>query len=197
MRNQPGITMPPSVPDLPRSYSSAQKWLHWSIAAIILLVMIPAGLTMTRLGEGGATNTLYELHKSFGIIVFCLAVIRLIVRRARGAPPLEEGIPGWQRAAAYVSHYALYALILLAPLAGWTATSSCCAPVNLFWTVPLTLPVSGNEDFAKAVFRVHYGLVFLLMAVVMVHGGAALQHHFLRRDGTLRRMLPDTHRSPV
>src|SRR3712207_8780209 len=62
--------------DAPLRYSPAQKWLHWLMAAIILLIMIPAGLTMTRLGEGETTNRLYELHKSFGLIVFGLAVIR-------------------------------------------------------------------------------------------------------------------------
>jgi cytochrome b561 len=56
------------------------------------------------------------------------------------------------------------------------------------------LPVSGNEDFAKAVFRVHYGLVYLLMGVVLVHVSGALQHHFIRRDRTLRRMLPESRR---
>jgi len=177
--------------DAPASYSPGQKWLHWSIAAIIILLMIPAGLTMTRLGEGKATNTLYELHKSFGLIVLGLVLIRILIRLNRGAPALEPGIPRWQRMAAYVSHYALYALIVLVPLAGWIATSACCAPVNLFWTVPLTFPIAGNEDLAKAIFRIHYGLAFALAAIVAVHAAAALQHHFFRRDGTLRRMLPN------
>ena len=145
--------------DAGRAYSAAQKWLHWSMAALIVLLMIPAGLTMTRLGEGETTNTLYELHKSFGMIVFGLAVVRVVVRLIRGAPPLEPGIPPWQRFAAYVSHYALYMLIFLVPLTGWAATSACCAPVNLFWTFPLTLPVPGDEDLAKTIFRLHYGFV--------------------------------------
>ena len=176
--------------DAGRAYSGPQKWLHWSMAALIVLVMIPAGLTMTRLGEGETTNTLYELHKSFGLILFGLAVVRAAIRLVRGAPPLEPGIPSWQRVAAYVSHYALYLLIFLVPLTGWAATSACCAPVNLFWTVPLTLPVPGGEDLAKTIFRLHYGFVYTLMAIVAVHVGAALQHHFIRRDRTLLRMLP-------
>lgn len=176
--------------DAPLAYSPAQKWLHWSMAALIVLVMIPAGLTMTRLGEGETTNTLYELHKSFGLILFGLAVTRAAIRLGRGAPPLEPGIPPWQRFAAMVSHYALYMLIVLVPLTGWAATSACCAPVNLFWTVPLTLPVPGGEDLAKAIFRLHYGFVYTLMAIVAVHVAAALQHHFIRRDRTLVRMLP-------
>jgi cytochrome b561 len=176
--------------DAPSAYAPIQKWLHWSMAAIILLIMIPAGLTMTRLGEGATTSALYELHKSFGLIVIGLAVIRAAVRLARGAPPVEPDVPSWQRFAAYVSHYALYMLIFLVPLTGWAATSACCAPVNLFWTVPLTLPAPEGEDIAKAIFRLHYGLVYTLMAIVAVHVAAALQHHYIRRDRTLARMLP-------
>jgi cytochrome b561 len=178
--------------DIPLQYAPAQKWLHWLMAALIVLVMIPAGLTMTRLGEGETTNTLYELHKSFGVIIFALAVVRAGLRLIRGAPPLEPGIPAWQRFAAHVSHSALYMLIVLVPITGWIATSACCAPVNLFWTVPVTLPVAGGEDFAKAVFRLHYGFVYTLMAIVTIHVTAALHHHFVRRDRTLVRMLPDT-----
>jgi cytochrome b561 len=175
----------------PLAYRPIQKWLHWSMAAIIVLVMIPAGLTMTRLGEGEATNTLYELHKSFGLIVFGLAVVRTAIRLSRGAPPLEPNVPVWQRFAAYTSHYALYMLIFLVPLTGWAATSACCAPVNLFWTVPLTLPVPHGEDLATGIFRLHYGFVYTLMAIVAVHVAGALQHHFIRRDRTLVRMLPE------
>jgi cytochrome b561 len=160
------------------------------MAAIILLVMVPAGLTMTRLGEGEVTNTLYELHKSFGVIVFSLAVIRAAVRLTRGAPPLEPNVPRWQRLAAYTTHYALYLLIFLVPITGWIATSACCAPVNLFWTIPVTLPVGWNEDFSKAVFRLHYAFVYTLVGIVGLHVAGALQHHFIRRDRTLLRMLP-------
>jgi cytochrome b561 len=178
--------------DAPASYSAVQKWLHWSMAAVILLIMIPAGLTMTRLGEGETTNRLYELHKSFGLIIFALAVVRAITRLIRGAPPLEPNIPTWQRVAAHASHYALYMLIVLVPLTGWAATSACCKPVNLFWTLPLSLPVPDDENLAKAIFRFHYGFVYTLAAIVAVHVAAALQHHFIQRDRTLLRMLPGT-----
>jgi cytochrome b561 len=99
-------------------------------------------------------------------------------------------VPAWQRFAAHVSHYALYMLIFLVPLTGWAATSACCKPVNLFFTVPVSLPVPDGMDLAKQIFRFHYGFVFTLMAIVAVHVAAALQHHFIRRDRTLLRMLP-------
>jgi cytochrome b561 len=171
------------------SYSPAQKALHWGIA-LLIAIQVPIGLTMAGKDPSPVINTLYETHKSFGLVIFGLALIRAALRWRRGAPALEPDIPAWQRAAAYISHYSLYVLIVLVPLAGWAATSACCAPVNLFWTVPLTLPVSGGMDVAKMIFKVHYALAFTLTAIVLVHAAAALHHHFVRRDRTLIRMLP-------
>jgi cytochrome b561 len=175
--------MPPVL-----TYSWAQRILHWLMAAIILC-MIPAGLTMANLlADGPAKNTVYELHKSFGLVLFALILVRIAVRWSRGAPPLVPGLPRWQRIAARISHYALYGLMVLVPIAGWSGTSACCAPVNLFWTVPLTLPVEGGMETGKAIFKVHATLALLLAAIVLVHVSAALHHHLVRRDATLRRM---------
>jgi cytochrome b561 len=174
----------------PDQFSTAQKVLHWTIA-VIVFIMVPVGLTMANvLGDGPFKNVLYELHKSFGIIIFCLAAVRVCIRLARGAPPLVPGLPAWQRAAAHASHYALYLLIVLVPIAGWAGTSACCAPVNVFWTVPVTLPLPDSMDLAKQIFRVHDTLALTLAAIVLVHASAALHHHFVRRDATLLRMLP-------
>jgi len=175
---------------VPDTYSPAQKALHWTTVAIVA-ALVPAGLSMANIMDDGAVkNTTYELHKSFGLVVLSLAVARITLRLLRGAPPLVPGLPAWQRAAARTSHYALYVLLVLVPLTGWAATSTCCAPVNVFWTLPVTLPIDGGMDQAKPIFLVHYTLAFTLTAIVVIHAGAALHHHFVRRDDTLRRMLP-------
>ena len=172
-------------------YSPAQKALHWT-TALLIAVMVPVGISMADILEPGAplTNTLYELHKSLGLTIFGLALVRIALRWRRGAPPLVPGLPAWQRAAARGSHWALYVLIVLVPLSGWAATSICCAPVNLFWTVPVTLPLEGGMDASKPVFRLHYALAFTLTGIVLVHASAALHHHLVRRDRTLLRMWP-------
>jgi cytochrome b561 len=176
----------------PDGYSSLQKALHWTIAALIA-VTVPIGISIAEiLKPGPVTDVLYEVHKSLGLTIFSLAVIRVAVRWRRGAPPLVPGLPGWQRAAAYSSHYALYLLIVLVPLTGWAATSACCAPVNLYWTLPVTLPISGGMEAAEPIFVVHRALALTLTGIVLVHVGAALHHHFVRRDPTLVRMLPGT-----
>jgi cytochrome b561 len=176
--------------DLPSRYSSAQKVLHWTMA-VLIVVMVTVGLTMTNMGDGPVKNFLYELHKSTGLVVLTLALIRIAVRRTRSAPPLEP-MPEWQRKAAYASHYSMYVLIVLVPLAGWIATSYCCKPVNLFWTVPVSLPIpdAPTMEAAAPLFLVHFTLAFMLAAIVTVHVTAALHHHFVKRDRTLLRMLP-------
>jgi cytochrome b561 len=170
-------------------YSTSQILIHW-LTALFILSLFPMGLVMTRLGPGPTTNLLYELHKSFGLIVLCLALLRVAIRLLRGAPPVVDNIPRWQKAAAHASHLALYLLIFLVPLSGLAATSACCAPVNLFWTIPFTLPVEGGMEVARRIFLAHNILSASLAAILLVHAGAALHHHYALRDETLRRMLP-------
>jgi cytochrome b561 len=178
-------------------YSATQKVLHWVIA-VLIAVMVPVGIGIANLLEPGpVTNILYEVHKSIGVTVFSLALVRILVRWRRGAPPVVPGLPSWQRAAAYSSHYALYLLIVLVPLTGWAATSVCCAPVNWFWTVPVTLPLSGGGmEASEPIFQVHRALALTLTGIVLIHAGAALHHHFVRRDRTLARMLPGARAVP-
>jgi cytochrome b561 len=172
----------------PATYSTAQKLLHWAVALIIVEQVVVA-LAMTNVGEGPLQNQLYEWHKSFGLVVLALVLARLLVRLSRGAPAPEAGIPAWQRRAARASHATLYLLILLVPLLGWAGTSACCAPVNLFWQLPLTLPISGGMPVGEAILKVHTAAAFALVTLVGLHVAAALHHHVVRRDGTLRRML--------
>jgi cytochrome b561 len=179
----------------PVSYSTGQKVLHWMIAALIVAQVIIGILIVQVLKPGPVTNVFYEVHKSFGLSILALALVRVAVRWRRGAPSMVEGLPVWQRVAARTSHYALYVLIVIVPLAGWTATSTCCPPVRYFWTVDVTLPVEVEEgedrmEAAKPIFRIHRTLALTLAGLVLIHAGAALHHHFVRRDETLRRMLP-------
>ncbi|TGE02244.1 cytochrome b [Methylobacterium nonmethylotrophicum] len=173
----------------PRRYAPSQKVLHW-IIAILIFALVPIALAMANLPDGGLKNALYEWHKSFGLTVLALALARLLVRASRGAPPLVDGLPAWQRRAARTSHLALYALIVLVPILGWAGTSACCAPVMLYFTLPLTLPISGGMPVGEAILKVHQVAAFTLVALVALHVAAALHHHLVRRDGTLRRMLP-------
>jgi cytochrome b561 len=181
------------MPQEPRAaYATIQKSLHWAMA-VIILPLAAVGFAMANILQHDALrNVFYEAHKSAGLAVLALAVLRLGVRLRRGLPPPVPGLSRWQRAAARGAHEALYVLILAVPLAGWLATSMCCAPVLFLGSLPAGLPVSGDEPAVDAAFLLHAGLAFALVGIVALHVGAALHHHFVRRDETLRRMLPGT-----
>lgn len=170
-------------------YSAAQKWLHWLHAALIL-TLIPVGIAMSGADPSPTVNAMYELHKSFGLTVFVLAVLRVAFRVARGAPAYPADMPAMQRRAAHGVHLMLYVLIFVTPVLGFVGTSMCCKPVNLFWTVPVPFGFEGAEATVKTVFLLHKIAAITLAVLVVGHIGAALFHAVVRRDGILQRMLP-------
>ncbi|MEI8145516.1 MAG: cytochrome b [Alphaproteobacteria bacterium] len=177
------------------SYAAPQRAVHW-IMALLIIAQIPAGLYMADLPWPAAGQTsplkdnLYELHKSFGMVLFALACLRVAFRVVYGAPAYEASLTPLQRKVSGAVHHTLYALIFLVPLTGWIATSMCCAPVNLFYSVPLTLPFSGDLDSAKPIYLVHKWLAIFMGLLVLAHIGAALMHLIVIKDGVFRRMWP-------
>lgn len=170
-------------------YSGPSRFVHWAIAFLILLVLIPVGLIMANLPDGAPKNTLYELHKSFGMTVFGLAVIRVAIRAVEGFPPLPSSLPAWQQAAARGTHLALFALIFIVPALGFAGTSMCCSPVNYFWLIPIPIELPGGMDRAETVLDWHKAAVFLMAAILCLHVGAALWHRIVRHDGVWERMV--------
>lgn len=173
----------------PAHYSGLQIGLHW-LVGVVVLGLIVVGIIMVNLGQGALTNTLYEMHKTFGIIVFALAVLRAAVRLLRGAPAMEATLPSWQRQLASATHGLLYILIVLVPVLGFVGTAMCCAPVNLFWTIPVPISIPGGMDGAKPILAAHKLAALTLAAIVALHIAGALYHALVRRDGVMARMWP-------
>lgn len=172
-----------------QGYSSPAKWFHW-LTAIIVLILIPAGITMTNLPDGPMKNSLYEWHKSFGMVVWVIAVLRIVYRLVNGAPPPDPLLTPFQRVASHAVHMLLYVLVFLLPLLGYAGTVMCCAPVNLFFTWPVPITLTGSEATVKTIFWLHETGGLILAALVIGHIGAALYHAVVRRDGVLARMWP-------
>ncbi|MGL4286558.1 MAG: cytochrome b [Phreatobacter sp.] len=190
------MQQPDAFPTVQNTYSAPQRAVHW-IMAILILCMVPLGLFMTSIPWEPAPGAdpvlkgrLYELHKSVGLTIFMLAVLRVLLRIFKGAPPPEATLTPFERVASTTLHHLLYVLIFVVPVTGWIATSMCCPPVNLFWTVPLTLPISGTLESSQPVYLVHFTAVALLSFLVIGHAGAALMHLVIKRDGVFRRMWP-------
>lgn len=173
-------------------YSPKARAFHWlTVAAIATLV--PLGLYMVW--RGNATNfdaltaRLYDAHKLLGFLTLWLVVARLVYRLRQGAPPDEPTLEWWQKAAAHLTHWGLYGLLLAIPLLGWFGVSRYDAR-GIFGLVSLPAIAAKDQDAATFIFTLHYWAAMLLVAMLAVHIGAAFFHHVIRGDGVLRRMLP-------
>jgi cytochrome b561 len=168
--------------------------LHW-LMAVLVVIQVTAGLIMLNaappslLGTLAETLGLYSVHKVLGLVLLGLVVIRLAWRIARGAPPEEPTLTVWQREVSRLVHSWIYLALILVPILGWVGISLYPALVvfDLFAIPSLT---AADQAKSVAVFAAHAIAAFALVALVAMHVGAALYHHFVRGDGVLLRMLP-------
>ncbi|GAA5784778.1 cytochrome b [Chitiniphilus shinanonensis] len=170
-------------------YDGVQVAFHWLIA-LLIVAAFGLALYVDDLPLSALKFKLYSYHKWIGISVLALVVLRLVWRAWRGAPSALPGQPAWQVKAAAGIHHLLYLLMLALPLVGWLMSSAKGFPVVLFGVLQLPDLVSRNEALGHQLAEAHEVLAYLLLAVVILHVLAALKHHFIDRDETLRRMLP-------
>jgi cytochrome b561 len=171
------------------SYTPVARALHWATAALVL-PMVPLGFVLLDLPPGRIQNVAFDVHRSIGVVLFPLVLARLLYRMKHPAPPLPPTMPRWQAGAAHAVHGLLYLLLLANPLVGWWGTSAYGAPINVFWLFELPPLVAKDEGLGKAVLYWHSWVGIALATLVVVHIGAALQHHLVQKDGVLRRMWP-------
>jgi len=170
-------------------YSAVARTFHWLTAGLVL-TSLPIGISMANLDLGGPVeDPMYHIHRSIGAVVLVLTIGRLIYRLSHPAPPLPAGMPAWQQATALATHWGVYALLIVEPVVGCIATSAYLAPVLFFWL--FDLPPIWREDrpFSEAMFVVHRSMGIFIAALICVHIAAALYHHFILRDGVLKRMV--------
>jgi len=175
----------------PSSYGSIAKLLHWSIVVLIITQLVLA-ISAHDLPNGLRKLELLAWHKSFGMLILTLALVRLAWRYANPRPVPPADMPRWQRLAAVGTHRLLYALILLQPLIGWVMSSYKNYPVSFFGLFQWPDLVAPDEGMHELFKKVHEWLARVLVTVAIIHASAALYHHFGRRDDVLRRMLPFT-----
>lgn len=168
--------------------------LHW-VVALLLVVIAGIGLTMVDLPNTPRKISVYALHKSLGLTVLALAMARLAWRLYAGAPRPVPGTPPWQHRAAATTHAALYALMFAMPLSGWWFNSAAGYPLQWFGLFNLPALAGQDDRLRELAGELHEAGFWLMLALVLVHAGAALFHHLFQRDDTLRRMLPRRRRS--
>jgi cytochrome b561 len=170
-------------------YPATSKLLHWAVAVCVLTTAAVA-ITMIRIGEGPAQDFLFNFHKSLGVLILTLMILRVINRLAVGAPIPEPGIEPWQQTLSGIVHTSLYVLLLAMAVVGYVANSAYGASTPVFGLFELPPIVAKNEPLSETLFAIHRWVGWLLIALIVMHISAALFHHFVRRDNVLRRMLP-------
>jgi cytochrome b561/polyisoprenoid-binding protein YceI len=188
-------------------YTAVAIILHWAIAAAILSNLF-VGWWMTDAIDEVDTQAraiaAFQLHKSIGLTVLLLSVLRLLWRFTHKPPPLPDGMAAWERFAARATHWFFYILMIVVPLSGWTYVSAQWAdgkPLNLptlwfgLFQVPHLFDAQAMTDAARAAVSernaaAHFYLASAMAALFMLHVAAALKHHFVNRDRVLIQMLP-------
>jgi cytochrome b561 len=172
----------------PATYSLAARALHWTTATLVLF-MLPLGVVISIKWDGPLRDALYNLHRSIGAVIIPLIILRLAYRVTHPPPPLPDDVPPIQQFAAHAIHWGLYALLLAQPFIGWIATSAYPAPIPVFGLFELPPIWSEDRALSDSLLRVHALIGATIAGLVAMHIGAALYHHFVRRDGILTRMI--------
>lgn len=179
-------------------YTGVAISLHWLIA-LGVIAQIPMGLIMSDLPLGQSKFALFQLHKSVGLTILALSIVRVLWRLGHKPPPLPAAMPVWQKRISGLTHLAFYAFILITPLLGWAIVSASPIriPTLLWGAIPIPhlpiladLPMDQRKGVAGAFGEAHELASWLGLALIALHLGAVVKHQFLDRDGILGRMVP-------
>jgi cytochrome b561 len=178
-----------------RVWGSVAKSFHWIIAALIF-TQFALGWTAEEWHRSPTKVDLFVWHKSIGILILTLVVLRVIWRLTGRVPELPPDMSPLERRLAAASHALLYVVILAMPLSGWVINSAANFPLKLFWLVPLPDITAPSKDLQELAENVHLTLFWTLAALLTLHVAAAFRHHFVKHDDVLLRMLPGDAAAP-
>jgi cytochrome b561 len=170
-------------------YGAVAQFFHWTIVILIIVQFVLANQAHD-LPLGAAKIAVLARHKSVGITILALVLLRLIWRLIGDQPVNPPGMARWQRIAAHISHGALYALLIVTPLLGWLMSSARNFPVSWFGLVTLPDLIAPNRPAYEFLHDAHELMAGTMFWLALLHVAAALKHHFIDRDNVLRRMLP-------
>ena len=176
------------------SYPLIQRLLHW-IIAIMIIGSLAAGTFIGQMGFNGLvetvgqdlTNMLYKYHKTFGVIILGLMVIRVACRAVLGSPAYSEPLTTFEKYASITSHVLLYVAMLAMPILGWLATAAGGFPVEFF---DMKLPglIGKDKELSAVLFQWHGIVGWALIVLISVHILAAMRHWIFQRDRVMGRI---------
>lgn len=170
-------------------FGLVSKALHWT-AAVLMLGLIWLGWYMVDLTYYDKWyNASLHYHKSLGLLVLILALAKIVWHWHTRAPAPLPGLKTWEKVGAKLMHYVLWGMLLLLPITGYLISTSAGKPIQLFNWFELPPLVEVDEALRELAITVHYYLAYAALGLIAAHAGAALKHHFINRDDTLKRML--------
>ena len=168
-------------------YTPLAKGLHW-LMAVMILGLLALGIYMSDLPLSPQKLTFYSWHKWAGVTVFLLVWLRLGWRLTHRPPALPESLSAPMRWAAHAGHALLYGLMVVIPLSGWLMSSAKGFQTVWFGVLPIPDLIGKDKALGDLLQQTHKLLNLLLMLTLAGHVAAALWHHFVVKDDTLRRM---------
>ena len=175
-------------------YAYSHRLLHWLVAGAVSL-SLASGLTLGFLGFDGAvdlmgqtlTNVLYGSHKTLGVLILLLMILRVITRLAFAVPDHVPPLNTFQRIVSTCVHHLLYLALIAQPLIGWAATASGGFPVEFFlWQLPGF--IGKDEPLSELLYMLHEWLGWIILALVVLHVAGAVFHWKIKRDNVMKRM---------
>ena len=170
----------------PDRYSPTAIALHW-LLAILIPGMVGLGWYMLTIEETPTGPWYFGLHKSIGIAVGVVVVLRLVWRLGHRPAPLPISVPSWQVRASKVSHLLLYACMFAMPIIGFGGALFSSEGIA-FFGVTIPFRVMPDKVISEVLFSVHAAVAWVLVSLVALHVLAALKHRFIAKDGVFQRM---------
>ncbi len=169
-------------------YSTGSKFFHWLIA-IIVIAMLSGSFFLDDLPKD-YQGFAFMMHKSFGLTVLFLMILRFLWILYQGKPNLPDTVPHWQRFLAHFVQYFLYLGIISMAMCGWVMSVAATRAPVYFGLFKLSLPIEPNKGLAKLALQGHKTIAWILIGLVILHILGAVKHHFIDKDNVLKRMLP-------
>lgn len=170
------------------SYGSVARFFHWLVALLVVGQLL-GGFYAADFAEQSMKGLLFFWHKSLGLTILWLMLLRVIWRFKNIQPGYEARVPLWQRFAARLVHLFLYLLLLGLPINGWILSTAAGYPPSYFGLFTVGFPgIPVDKALAETMSSVHEILAWIIIGLVTLHILAALKHHFIHRDNVLRRM---------
>ena len=172
-------------------YGSLARWLHW-LVAIGMVAIIYLGLTQAGMDRGPEKQEMRVIHGSIALIVLVLMTIRIVWRFMNDVPAHPEGVPGWQRAAATLVHWGIYAAVFVQLVSGPITVATGDRAISFFGLFSFSLPVEVTDENHHFWEEIHEFTWKIIAVLLVVHVMAAVYNHVVLKNDVLRRMTTGT-----